>query len=181
VRATERNHSPAGQQHILAGRRIPAPAFPFGPDAKFSKSADENVFPIFELVLYQLQQKLHKFDGLVFGKTELLMDGIRNLRLGQGHVRRLLSFKSFRSSLRIQANLLKSFGFVKGSGNGSSHIPSGAEADFNSPEKCLRSRATLKTIILQEGGDKGIRPDHAKVCLWIRGRLRSKPLLRLYV
>ena len=83
---------------ILAGRRIPPPAFLFRPDTKFSKSADENVFTIFELVLYQLQQKLHKFGGPVFGKTELLMNGIRNLHLGQCHVRRLLGFESFWSS-----------------------------------------------------------------------------------
>jgi hypothetical protein len=89
MRASERYHSPAGQQHVLAGRRIASPALFLHLDTKLSEPAEENIFAILQLVLHQLQKKLQELGSLIFWKTKFLVNGICNFRFGQCHVRRL--------------------------------------------------------------------------------------------
>jgi hypothetical protein len=111
MRAAERDHSPAGQQHVFAGRRVPAATFFFYLDAELSKPADKNVFAVFELILHQFQHKLKDSGSPVLGKTKLLVDGIGYLRFGQCHAQ--APEKRIAAVFPLNgANLLKLFGFV---------------------------------------------------------------------
>ena len=83
--APECDNLTLGEHHIVARGRISSPSFLFIFYAKFPKSTDQDILALFQCTFDLFQQNLYKFGGSVFGKSEIIVNGIYDIGFCQCH------------------------------------------------------------------------------------------------
>jgi hypothetical protein len=108
-RRPPKHHHPSGvQRQVLPGGRVPASPWRFRSYGKLPEPAKEDIFPGFQGSLDQLENVVDQTLRLVFGESDLIIEGLDQIFFREGHSGLLGGF------LGLAGNISLSLGKARG-------------------------------------------------------------------